>query len=454
MKRIHNFYFLALIFLCVQCNSPKKDMQCCKKENDSLRKVFDTEFLNLLHAWYPASIDSVDGGFLCDFSYDWKPDGAQQKMVVAEARHVWTCSKAFMKLKDSTYLKLAKHGYECLKNQMWDKKYGGFYMLLDKQGNILKDSYTDEKRAYGNTFAIYALAAYFEASKDTSALILANETFLWLEKHSHDAKNKGYFDLMTRNGDLWNKSNYQSKTGDAPRAMYKDYNSSIHLLEAFTDLYKVSKDSLVKVRLQEMFELVRDKFVYKDGYLTLHFTQDWKPISYRDSTEKARKEFSYYDHVSFGHDVETAFLMLEAADALGIPKDAKTITVAKSLVDHTIKTAWDSVYGGIYYEGYYLKNQSKITIINKEKCWWAEAEMLQALLCMSKLFPDEPQYRELFIKQWNYCKKYLIDPKHGGWYFVGTDYRPEEVKNPKASYWKVNYHDGRALMNCSERICQ
>ena len=116
---------------------------------------------------------------------------------------------------------------------------------------------------------------------------------------------------------------------------YKDQNSSIHILEALTELYKVWKDPLVKERLQEMLYLIRDKMVTPKGYLQLYFTYDWKPISYRDSSDAVIKKNHYIDHVSFGHDVETAYLMKDATETLGNRHNAKTLAIGTNAANRS-----------------------------------------------------------------------------------------------------------------------
>jgi mannobiose 2-epimerase len=155
----------------------------------------------------------------------------------------------------------------------------------------------------------------------------------------------------------------------------------------------------------------------------------------------------YLDHVSFGHDIEAAYLMLEAAEALGLPVDGPTLTVARKMVDHTLARGWDTDRGGIYYEGYYFRGDS-FAVINRSKNWWVQAEGLNSLLQMSRLFPQDQKYEQAFRKQWDYIRTYMIDPEHGGWYENGLDNDPDAEKAPKAAIWKANYHNARALMNC------
>src|SRR5687768_6310352 len=164
---------------------------------DQIEHSIRTELLN---KWYPHAIDTIHGGFLSTFTYDFKPTGDQNKMIVSQARHVWTTAKAAMAYPDVNYfLDASAHGAKFLADVMWDKTYGGFHTLVDRRGNVLSAP-DEEKTAYGNAFGIYGLAAYVKASGDTSALSLAKRAFLWLEEHSHDPRLKGHFQHLKRDG--------------------------------------------------------------------------------------------------------------------------------------------------------------------------------------------------------------------------------------------------------------
>jgi cellobiose epimerase len=407
-----------------------------------MQQVLNDEF----RLWYPLSIDTSFGGFFSDIDYQWKLDGRQNKMIVTQSRHVWSTANAgIFYQKDNTLRNVAGHGVQFLENKMWDKEFGGFFNLVSREGEPLKEVGEIIKTAYGNAFAIYGLAAYYRASGDTAALKLAQETFWWLEKHSYDPYNGGYFQFMSPNGIPFTEGYKASPP--------KDQNSSIHILECFTELYKVWPDSTLKERLFLMLRLVRDIITTDKGYMVLFFQGDWTPISYRDSNAAAREKNYEFDHVSFGHDVETAYLMLEASEALGMKNDSVTLEVAKKMVDHTLRNGWDKERRGIYDGGYYFQGEEKTTIVRNTKEWWSQVEALNSFLMMSDLFPnDEQQYYEKFCIQWNYCKKYLIDKEHGGWYWSGVDIVPNMKYSPKSSIWKCNYHTSRALINCINRI--
>lgn len=443
---IRRLTFLLSVCACfVSCSSKQNN------ERQELARTIETSITTeLLNKWYPTSMDKEHGGFLSTWTYDFKPTGDQDKMIVSQARHVWTSAKASEVYTDVPHYKeCATHGFKFLRDVMWDKTYGGFHTLVDRQGNV-KSGPTEEKTAYGNSFAIYALAAYYNASQDTSALNLAKKGFMWLEEHSHDPVHKGYFQHMKRDGSVIQRDSSVPSTAETG---YKDQNSSIHLLEAFTELYQVWPDKLVGERVNEMLTLIRDTIVDDKGSLILFFQPDWTPISFRDSSEEVILKHRGLDHVSFGHDVETAYLMLEASHALGITDNSRTMEIGKKMVDHSLEKGWDNEAGGFYDEGYYFKDKPDITIIRETKNWWAQAEGLNTLLIMGDLYPDdEREYYEKFKKMWSYIDTNLIDHENGEWYASGLDKDPKQKSALKGHIWKAAYHQYRAMANCVRRL--
>src|SRR5471030_225485 len=323
------FFVKTFILLCVVAIFLLSPQQNKVKEKQQIAAQMKESMVNkLLKPWYPLSVDYKYGGFLSSFTYNFKPVGNQDKMIVTQARHTWSNAKAAEVFPGVAYYKTdAEHGFKFLKNVMWDKVYGGFYTYVDRQGNVKKSNFSP-KEAYGNSFAIYALAAYYQMSGDTSALNLAIKDFIWLEKHSHDPVYKGYFQHMQRDGKPIRRD---ANTPSTAELGYKDQNTSIHLLESFTELYSVWPGSLLRERLHEMLLLIRNTLVTPKGYLNLFFHDDWTPVSYRDSSEAVILKHRNLNHVSFGHDVETAYLMLEASQVLGLKNDTSTLQTGKKM---------------------------------------------------------------------------------------------------------------------------
>jgi mannobiose 2-epimerase len=219
-------------------------------------------------------------------------------------------------------------------------------------------------------------------------------------------------------------------------------------MEAYTELYSVWKDEKLKKQLTGLLELIRDVQTHPKGYLQLFFEKDWTPVSFRNASKEEREKNYQLDHVSFGHDYETAFLMLEASFTLGLKDDIKTLKLAKHMLDHALANGWDKDSAGFFDEGYYFEENGKCEIIKDTKNWWAQAEGLNALLLFSKIFPEEKRYFELFLRQWEYVKENLIDQELGGWYWGSIEKEPGSKFGSKSSIWQGTYHNGRALMNC------
>ena len=422
------------------------------QEQAIINKEMQQAFMDgILKKWYPLVIDKECGGYFTNVTHDWKLAQQQEKMIVSQARHVWTLSKAsefFSGVQE--YERMARHGFSFLKNRMWDREYGGFFQIRSRDGGMsYMNGWRDEKRAYGNAFAVYALAALFAQTQDVEVLEFAQTVFHWIEDHVYDPNNKGYFQFIMRNGKPFDgSSEYKTIASDGNELGFKDQNSSIHLLEAFTELYHVWKDPLVRMRLQGLLELIRDTQVAQQGYLQLFFHNDWTPVTFRDSSPKEREANFGLDHVSFGHDYETAFLMLEASYALQLKNDIRTLTIAKKMLDHAMKYGWDEKVGGFYDGGYYFKGDKHCTIIMDTKNWWTQAEGLNALLLFAKIFPNEPRYYKYFLHQWEYIKSFVIDAEGGDWFEGGIDKEPHFRTGPKSHMWKCTYHTGRTLLNC------
>ncbi|WP_266365653.1 AGE family epimerase/isomerase [Tellurirhabdus rosea] len=420
------------------------------RQDDRIRIAVEMENSirkEMLNKWYPQAVDREFGGYLSTFTYDFKPTGPQDKMIVTQARHTWTTAKAAERYPTvAHYRENARHGFQFLRDVMWDKEFGGFYTLVDRQGRVKGEP---NKDAYGNAFGLYALSAYYHMSKDTAALNLAKKSFYWLEQHSHDPVHKGYFQHLRRDGTPIRRDASIASTANTG---YKDQNSSIHLLEALTELYTVWPDPLVRERLQEMLVLVRDVITSPKGNLVLFFQPDWTPVSYRDSSEAVILKHRYIDHVSFGHDVETAYLMLEASHVLGLKGDARTLEVGKRMVDHALRNGWDKKLGGFYDQGYYFRDKPGMTIIRESKNWWSQAEGLNTLLLMADRFPNDPmRYFDQYKKLWKYVQTYMIDHQHGDWYEEGLDHDPQRRTANKGHIWKAAYHTYRALTGCVDR---
>jgi mannobiose 2-epimerase len=405
-----------------------------------LRKVDDLVRRELTEHWYPHAVDSERGGFHQTMARDWSLGPDQNVFVVYQARMAWTAA-AFAEYSPphrDAFVRFALHGTEFLDRVVRDHEQGGFHWVLDAKGRI-DPRQGDEKHAYGTAFVVYAAAKVRGVTGDQRALKVAQDAFDWLERHAHDAKNGGYYEALRRDGTpitSWDPDAPMPRRLDRVGVYYgfKSMNVHIHLLEALAELSKVDRRPLVKERLREVYDLVSNRIAVEPGALNLYLTPDWRAIPAHDS---------------FGHDVETAYLLVEAAEALGIPDDPATWRMARLLVDHALDWGWDEVNGGFYDKGESFGG----TAFAQNKVWWTEAEGLNALLMLHvKYGATTDRYWKAFLKQWDFIEKYLIDPVHGGWYSETTRDGKLVGDGAKASQWKANYHTSRALMNVARML--
>lgn len=425
---------------------------CCqtKAQNTHLGIAVDEiekATINHLNRWYPTIIDSINGGYYTNFEYDWTRSKDQSKMLVTQARGLWTASRAALDFREnSIYMKAANHGFQFLTTKMWDQKNGGFKLYYSPENHKNETTY---KLIYGNAFALFALAEYAKIDPSKEVLGWVEKTFDWIDSVAHDNLNLGYYSLVLNEELKANTPKNQAYIAALGwgKPEWKDQNTSIHLLEAFTTVYQVLPIPKVEKKLKEMLELVSKTMTQPNGNLKLYFTNDWKPIDYSDSSRSYILQNQNDDHISFGHNIETAYLIIDASQTLYGKVDSTSLSIAKKLTDYTLKYGFALNYYGLYDRGYQFEKEGGIEIINRNKAWWSQFEAWHTLALMSSYFPEEEQYQVAFQNMWKYIQNKLIDHEYGGCYNNGLDTSPKSKKTRKAYSWKCPYHDGRALMN-------
>ena len=395
---------------------------------------------DLTDHWYPRALDKEHGGFHQNLARDWSPRPDESKFLVYQARMTWTAAAfaEFDKNRREEFLAYSRHGLACLDTVMRDKEHGGFHWILDASGKV-DPGLGDDKHVYGTSFVIYAASKLRDVAGDELGLKVARDAFDWLEVHAHDSLHGGYFEALKRDGTpilTWDEHAPISRRTDRLGVYYgfKTMNSHIHMLEALAELSRVDPRPVVKERLREVFLLVRDKIAVEPGALNLYLTRDWRAIPAHDS---------------FGHDIETAYLLVEAADALGMPEDERTWKVARSLVDHALDWGWDEDHGGFYDRGESFAGKA----FDTTKVWWTEAEGLNALMVMHKKYgKDTDRYHGAFLKQWQFIRSHMLDPRYGGWFAETERDGTLRGDGAKANPWMANYHTSRAMMNVARLL--
>lgn len=390
---------------------------------------------DVLGVWFPRAVDDVHGGFHSHFARDWQKLPSDGKFSVFQGRMTWVAAQVVLRepsAKDE-FKPFVRHGVDFLANVMWDKQNGGFFWGLDDDGKV-SPIFGDEKELYGIGFCIYGAAAAYKATGDPKALEIARKGFLWADKHAHDSINGGYFEWLARDGTpiVPQVPTGTVATNTIGPINYKSMNTHIHLLEAFTQLYAVWPDPTLRLRLEELLSIVRDKICVEPGVMNLYFTNAWQPIP---------------GHDSYGHDVETAYLILETDEALHQKVSEKTERMARMLVDHALAYGWDTENGGFFREG---TTFGKVEDTMKE--WWVQVEGLNALLMMHERYgKQDAVYFKRFLEQWAFIQHHTIDDRfHGDFNLTQADGTP--VTKDKGSIWKAAYHDGRAFWNVRDRL--
>ena len=410
-----------------------------EEARDLRRKVEAALVGELTTRWFPRSIEPDGGGFHQTFGRDWARLPDDDRSLVYQSRMTWTAA-AFARHSPAhraEFAGYARQGVAYLDRVMRDGPSGGFHWAVGLDGKP-SPRLGDEKHVYGTAFALYAASLAYEVTRDEVALKVARDAFDWLERHAHDPRDGGYFEALTRDGTpiLTRDDKPPGRRADRLGIDYgfKTMNSHIHLLEALAAFARIEKTPLAQQRLAETLAIVRDKIAVEPGALNLYLTPDWRAVPAHDS---------------FGHDVETSYLLLEATEALGQADDPKTARMARLLVDHALEWGWDDQHGGFYDKGDALGARAYDTT----KVWWTQAEGLNALLLMHlKHGRETDRYWKAFLKQWAFIEAHMIDPVQGGWYWETTRAGVPTGEPRKATPWKAAYHTSRALMNVSTML--
>jgi mannobiose 2-epimerase len=406
---------------------------------DECKKHLTTE---LLPFWLNRCKDDKYGGFITHFDKDGKDAGTDEKSLISQTRTVYSMSAAHRAgYGGGKCAEFARHGVDFLINKMWDNQYGGFYWMLDRQGNVT----INKKILYGLSFAMYSLSEYTMATGDARGLEYAGKVFDLVKKHCADTMYGGYFEMFERNWDLCGPG---SKGGDR-----KTLDAHMHLMEAFTNLYEASRQSVHRRTLIEDIEILIKRILHKRyGTGIPQFWADWKvapQIKFDiiwgwDRFAEGGKKPHAEDNTSAGHNVEFAWLLAHATDILGEGSFEQYKKVIKKSMDHGLKNGIDWEYGWVYVEGSHAGG-----VYDMEKEFWQQAEvmigMLEACLCFGpKYFPAyENVHRFVFDKMINH-------PAGEWWPLMTREGKP--IWTHMSHSWKVNYHTIRCMVECIKRL--
>ena len=361
--------------------------------------------------------DNPYGGYYGYVSYDLQTDKRADKGCILNSRILWFFSRAYLLLKRDELLGEARHAYDFLVRHCLDAENGGVYWSVHHDGTVSDDT----KHTYNQAFAVYALAAYYEASRDANALEHAMRLFRLIEGKCTDAV--GYGEAYDRR--FTPRSN--EKLSENGVMADKTMNTLLHVFEAYSGLYQANRDPDVAGKMKRILRIVREKV--------------FNPVKNRQEVFFDRDMNSLIDLTSYGHDIEASWL-LDWGHSL-LEDNEQEIT------DITTRLA-RNVYQRAYHNNS-LWNECENGREDKRRVWWVQAEAAVGFMNEYQKH-GQPEYLEAVHGVLGYIQTYMVDKRPGSEWFweVGDDGRPSAGK-PIVEPWKCPYHNGRMCFELMRR---
>jgi alpha-L-fucosidase 2 len=415
MKKSIILIAVLLITVNIFASDPLKDLVKLRSELSNNLTV------NLLPYWSSKMVDHKNGGFYGRIDMNDKVYPDEDKGGILNARILWTYSAAYRVLGDTSYLRLATRARNYILKYFIDKEFGGVYRSVKANG----EPSDTRKQTYTQSFFIYALAEYSRATGDEEALRAAKDIFECFEKYALDKESNGYFEVFTRN---WERSR-DRLIGEKSDTDEKTMNTSLHLMEAYANLYRVWPDERMAERVKNMVNIFLDKIVDHRTYHLINFMdRNWKATSTIDS---------------YGHDIESSWLIYEAASLL---EDPTLLARAKQTC---LKIA-EAAAEGIYPDGSMIDEKNYATgEVRSTRSWWPQVETVVGYVNAWELSGTE-KYIGYAVRNWEYTKTHFVDSKNGGW-FSALD-QSGKGRGDKGGFWVCPYHNGRMSLEIIERV--
>ncbi len=381
------------------------------------------ELNDILKYWMLNTHDTVNGGFIGRIDENNIPDHNAPKGAVLNARILWAFSTAYKLTRDSEHLHIARMAFNYLYGNFIDKEHGGIYWTVNAQGHALDT----KKQVYALAFAIYGCSAYFQAGNNEAAKNLAIELYRQIEKHSFDPIYTGYLEAFTRDWQPTNDLRLSDKDANEKKTM----NTHLHVLEAYTLLYHAWPDEKLKGKINGLLENFADHIVDPgSGHLGLFFDEQWNR---RSGT------------ISYGHDIEAAWLLVEAAKSLNDPSITQTTKELSIKIAEAAVEGLDND-GGLWYE--YEPGSGHLI---KEKHWWVQAEAMVGFLNTWQLTENEA-YLGRSLQAWRYIRGFIKDRNCGEWLWGRHEDGTLMQGQDKVGMWKCPYHNTRACIEIMTRL--
>lgn len=364
--------------------------------------------------------DREYGGYYGYMDYGLKTDKHYEKGCILNSRILWFFSNVYMLLGKESLKEEAEHAYRFLRERCLDKEYGGVYWSVTFDGQV-KD---DTKHTYNQAFAVYALSSYYDAVKDPEALKTALGIWRLMEERCTDSS--GYLEAFTRDF----KPEDNEKLSENGVMAEKTMNTLLHVFEAYTELYRVSRNEAVADRLRFMLDIVADKVYNRElGRQEVFFDREWH---------------SLIDLYSYGHDIEAAWLFDRGLEVLG---DSRYLEKISPITKEITK----NIYERAVYKGALLNEREKGTP-DTTRVWWVQAEGIVGFINGFQKDAGNKAYLDTAKMLWEYTKAHLIDSREGSEWFWAADEYDRPLSKPIVEPWKCPYHNGRMCMEVIRRL--
>jgi mannobiose 2-epimerase len=382
------------------------------------------ELQNILGWWSARMIDRKNYGFYGLVDGHGKLHPEADKGVILNTRILWAFSAAARKTDLKEYRAVAERAFHFLDEHFLDPDFGGVYWMLDFKGQAVEP----KKQVYAQAFAVYALSEYYLLTRDLLAFEHAHALFHFIENQSRDTAKGGYFEAFAQDWSPLEDLRLSAKDANEAKTM----NTHLHILEAYTTLYQTGPNEKIREALKSLIVLFLEKFIDPEtAHLRLFFDENWNLKS---------------DKISFGHDIETAWLLTHAAEVLGDESlISKTRAAAVRIAARTLEVGFDPANNGLWNEA----DSNGLT--DRDKEWWPQIEAVVGFLNAWQI-SGESRFAEAALRSWDFIEKHLRDHENGEWFWgLKADGSPDRERE-KAGPWKCPYHNGRGCMEIMKRI--
>jgi mannobiose 2-epimerase len=376
---------------------------------------------NVLPFWMDRVVDRVNGGFYGRVDGDLTVRNEVERSAVVNARILWTFSAAYRAYGATEYESVARRAYDYLFSAFRDPERGGVYWSVDAAGQPVND----RKHAYAQAFAIYGLAEYSRATGSRAAAQWAGELFSLVETRTHDEANGG--NVECRAADWAPLADMRLSEKEPPAT--KTMNTLLHLMEAYTNLRRISDDPLLQQRHEALIELFLDRVIdAAQARFRLFFEDDWRPLP---------------DHVSPGHDIEGSWLLVEAAEVAGHPDLlTRSLDAAYRMADAVFRTGLDSEGFVVYQAGEHG---------DPARHWWPQAEGVVGFYNAYQI-SGEKRFEIAALRLWDLIEQRFVDRQYGEWHRIVRPDGTPDLTQPKAGPWECPYHSSRACLEMLARL--